>query len=634
MKQDSIFSRSRFEYDGSHLYYLDKARLEQIEGNSPVIIYGSRGTGKTTLLNALNWQEQSKNNYLIDALGSNKYSREYIGIYVKLPKLNVQALSRYKADNEQLYAQIFAFYLDLVWLEQLTLAISVLSSDKSIDVSTQEERTICSNILERYPFLVNGVGKKSKVMGFYDLSNSFRYLREGIEGSALHSEPISSIHKKLSLTGQVGDVGRTISKIIHCIWSEKGLNDYKFKICFDECECLDDFQVKILGTIVRLSDHPTFFVYSFISVPTDFYTTLVPNLFIAKADIQHIALDEMSDKEFQSFSQGVVTVRLKADGVELDGPLSEEKLFGKISINTCIGKILARSESKGAHDFMVSAKDQQQKNKYYESYINDDVPFYQAYLVQTLGLNIAENKIGMWSKAQRVQDSKEIRKKNVAAYLSICNDYKTAPIYAGSDVVFQVSDKSIRDYLWQLHEIYIEFDKPIEEFLNSEIPIEVQDKAIKRASMMKLQSLPSSPLTDPGKVYRLVFGLGRLTALIQSGSADNSHLKSPERGIFSVTAGTSEEEVKLIQLVVEAAEAGFLKIISSDQNNIKFRVHTSLAPYFCFSYRGAYYSVPITLAHLQQLRDSVGENALIDKVKVIAGSLYNMQNHQLSIEGL
>jgi type IV secretory pathway ATPase VirB11/archaellum biosynthesis ATPase len=53
MRSQSPFTASRFEYEGKHLYYLPRGLFGQVEQPKPVYVIGSRGTGKTTLLNAL-----------------------------------------------------------------------------------------------------------------------------------------------------------------------------------------------------------------------------------------------------------------------------------------------------------------------------------------------------------------------------------------------------------------------------------------------------------------------------------------------------------------------------------------------------------------------------------------------------
>jgi len=634
MSQQSIFSRSRFEYEGTHLYFLDKARLLQIEGNSPIILYGSRGTGKTTLLNALNWKEQVKNPSLVKVLGGKRFVDKYIGIYVKLPKVNTEALSKWQNEDESLYGQIFAYYLDLIWLEQLANALGELTSNNEINLSPTDERNLCNKIIKRFPELTQHSTTNPNLIGFYDLEDIFRMTRESIECSSAYGESVISAHQRLKVSGQIGDLGRSISKLFHSIWTKRNYGEYKIKVCFDECECLDTFQVKVLSTLIRLGEHPTFFIYSFISLPIDFYSTLIPNIYLAKADIDHIALDEMSDSEFEGFSTGVVNVRISAELPSDEYKFSNETTFGKLCINSLIEKVLIRSENKNAHDFLDKAKGLVE-HPYYDYYKSEGIPYYQAYLVDKLNVDINKSLKPTWAKNRRQQESKEIRKKMVAAYLSICSDYKLDPIYSSADMVMQLSDKSIRDYLWQMHEIYIESQKTLSEFIRTEISPEIQDKAIKRASSNKIKSLPSSPLTEPGKIYRIVSGLGLLTSHIQSSSADYSHLKSSERGLFVIKLDRMEDTKQtreLISMIVEAAEAGFLKITFRDPTKICFRIHTSLAAYYRTSYRGAYYNTPIDFKSLSDLKDATGEKELHEKVKTISRTLYNMDNVQLSMD--
>lgn len=222
----------------------------------------------------------------------------------------------------------------------------------------------------------------------------------------------------------------------------------------------------------------------------------------------------------------------------------------------------------------------------------------------------------------------------VAAYLSICNDFNTDPLYACSEMIFQLCDKSIRDYLYQLHEIFIEFNKPLKEFIKSKIPISIQDKAIKRASDNKIKSLPKAPLESTHEVSRVVYGLAHLTSMIQSSSADGSHLKSSERGKFVLEKFNDRMYKKSINFVINAAEAGFLKIMSNDQNKIVFRVHTSLAPKFHFSYRGAYYETQLTIKTIQEIVGSNNEEELMIKIRQIANSKFNYENNQMHFEGI
>ena len=77
--------------ESQHLYYLSKKLLEQLEKPKPIFLIGSRGSGKTTLLKVLSWEEQLRNKSLQRQLSSNTLERGYIGTYVKLPTIQLDA---------------------------------------------------------------------------------------------------------------------------------------------------------------------------------------------------------------------------------------------------------------------------------------------------------------------------------------------------------------------------------------------------------------------------------------------------------------------------------------------------------------------------------------------------------------
>jgi ABC-type lipoprotein export system ATPase subunit len=79
MSDQSPFSKIKFEYYGNHLYFIKKDDLQVLEGDVPIIIYGPRGTGNTTLLNALNWKEHESNHSLVNTLETIGGRRDYLG---------------------------------------------------------------------------------------------------------------------------------------------------------------------------------------------------------------------------------------------------------------------------------------------------------------------------------------------------------------------------------------------------------------------------------------------------------------------------------------------------------------------------------------------------------------------------
>ncbi len=84
MKAKSPFTKFRFEHERINLYHLDEDILKALEEEIPTFLVGTRGTGKTTLLNALSWRERLYNNNLKQALKKKIFDKNYIGIYLKL----------------------------------------------------------------------------------------------------------------------------------------------------------------------------------------------------------------------------------------------------------------------------------------------------------------------------------------------------------------------------------------------------------------------------------------------------------------------------------------------------------------------------------------------------------------------
>lgn len=112
----SPFATARFEHEGTHLYYLPTDLLKPLEEERPVCLVGGRGTGKTTLLKALNWEERLTNSSLKEQLGSHPFENRYIGLYLKLPQLQLHAISNWLTvcdARRPLKGELIALYLDL-----------------------------------------------------------------------------------------------------------------------------------------------------------------------------------------------------------------------------------------------------------------------------------------------------------------------------------------------------------------------------------------------------------------------------------------------------------------------------------------------------------------------------------------
>lgn len=610
---ESPFTLARFEYEQDHLYFLQKRLFARLETPKPVYLVGSRGTGKTTLLKALSWSERLNNKSLARQIKGRR--TRYIGVYLKLPEIQLGLVSRWaSAAGEGVHANIFSHYLDLVWLEELLRAISELAVAGRLNVSAERERDCVEEIVASCDAsLEDGDGPPRTLREF---ARVLKRRREAIEMCASTSVNTALAVERLRLISHVGAFGREIADQLGRLCNagddtqDAAGPGWTFKICMDEGECLDSFQQRVVNSMLRLSKAPLFFVVSFVSSPVDPTTTVLTNLSLQQADRELVPLDEISEREFRELVEGVATVRIKHITDDNDAAFYAKKVLGELDINGLLVGILRESVSPAARKLLADAelagkeaRSRQSKRGTDGESLQTSPPIYQTYLTQQRGLDSSGRGSDVSWKRRR-QDSAELRKRIVAAYLAICDDIHADPRYASADIVLQTSDNCVRDFLAQLDEIFHLANVPLSRFLNGPIDVKTQDQAIKTASSKKYASLPMFGVNNPTETRALVDGLAKLTALLQKRSATGRHLKSSERGRFVVTFDGSpqDEHSQLLQSLREAAEAGFLRLLSTSTKPLTFRVHTSLAPKYGFSYRGAYYNVPLEWRVLDEMR--------------------------------
>lgn len=628
MKCQSPFSLNRFEYESRHLYYLQKELFERLEIPKPIYLVGSRGTGKTTLLKALNWEERQDNQSLKDQFSTDAGDRKYIGIYLKLPEIQFGLLHRWLSKQESEYAAIFAFFLDLIWIEELIDAISELIVSGTLNVTAEKEQACVNEIADEFLDTFNSIG--AKPLTLKDLSRAIRKIRETIEILSRRKVEPENVIEQYRIVGQVGEFGRKLGAMLQplCIVQGDKTNSYKewhFKICMDEGECLDTFQQRILNTMLRISRTPVFLVVSYVSMPSDSSTTLLENITLQSADRDLILLDEVTEKEFRELAEGVATIRSQARLEDKTIAFSIQTTLGSLDINQLLHSILSTSVSPTAKKLLSAAQELAQDSFFLskqEKTLTSFLPIYEAYLNEKLKIQNPSTSTQGWE--QRKNTSAGYRKKMVAAYLSICADIDTEVRYASSDMVLQMSDMCIRDFLHQIDSIYVHSDWDVQKFLTTLVPIDVQNKAIKIASEEKYRSIPKSGVSEPSAVGTMIDGLARLTAVLQRQSSNLTHLRSPEKGIFLVTneyQPNADYDESIFQIFKDAAEAGFLRIIRQDKSELRFRVHTSLAANYGFSYRGAYHIVPLEWRNLSELRRAESDAEIQKAVNFIASRL-------------
>lgn len=629
MSNISPFAQDRWEYDQEHLFYLEPDLFQVLQRAKPTYLLGSRGTGKTTLLRSLDWRSRLNNESLkpyLDGFPFNGPDGPFVGVYIRLPDIQLNALDQWLGDTEaDVNHQLTAAYLDLVWIQELTEALSSLLSLGHLESSPAEEQQAVKRLFERYPATLGRAPVKGRTL--HDLQAAVRRLRRLIEVAALSRASVEDIVSQVDFLEGIGSVGRTVGTelVALCVSKKTSKQSWFFKICFDEGEFLTDYQLRVFNTLIRQAATPVLPAIAFLGTPASL-TETVYDVRLQSDDRDLIDLGvHFDDPAFRRFAEGVTSVRLAHALGERRGKtlmFSAERILGELDLNRQIGDILSGSEAPLAARLKEAAQEAATKQTTAKNRrAKKGLPYYQAYLQMKLGDPPAAS---VSTRARRRLDSAKVRKKMVAAYLSICRDLGAEPRYCSADMVFGLSDGCIRDYLKLMDRIFLESGLTVETFAlaGSKISDVDQDRAIKAASTAKYQGVVNSGVLSPDETELIIRGVGWLTAFLQSSSPDGAHLRSTERGLFRLTrtqnTTAESDEQRILENIVDAAELSFFKIVEQGSTETVFRIHNSLAPRFGSSYRGAYYETKLEWKNLHEMLGATSEGQSKDIARAIA----------------
>ena len=182
MNTPSPFSDTRFEHEFRHLYYLEEDLYEKLQRTKPCFLIGSRGTGKTTLLKSLSWRERLSNEGLKSQFKGRAFY-DFIGIYIKLPDVQLDAISIWLKDVPEIPKRaIYSRYLELIQIQEVFEAVAELESLGELEFSADAEQKTVRDLLDIFEteLYIPGEGYRRPIT-FSDLSRSTRGLRKYVE---------------------------------------------------------------------------------------------------------------------------------------------------------------------------------------------------------------------------------------------------------------------------------------------------------------------------------------------------------------------------------------------------------------------------------------------------------------------
>jgi hypothetical protein len=641
------FSDTRVETaTGAQLLARHAAVLELEEPGNCLLI-GTRGSGKTSALLCLGWEERARNISLRKELASDR--PEFISVYSKLHHHVSAAIHTIpwgavvgpQAVKETAY-EYFSLLIELLAAELLITAIVRMRAEGFIHYLFDAEvgtADALSHIVRKSGFHISS-------NGFTDLASCAAWCRDyrlethKFGSRHLLNEALSALPS--TRPGQfLHDVVRMLEQFLKLPTSANKLPEsFHFKVCFDEAETLTSEQQVFLNTLIRQSSAPLFWVIA--TVDRNFETTETIELgqSLTSADRQVIYLDYQAHMSgFKDFAEQIASLRIKnalgcyksAEPTEFDDvQVRFDYLFDHFSVNSAIARLIETRKSvfvqelrEWAEEFESEfAKIDRASSRTYprnrgKQQRRSKIPrFYESYLIKKLFPTRRLSELIPGDRDQRDNVLAALRRKQFGALLCIVREGRFAYVpYFGAESLLKLADGNIRELLEILEVVFENVaskarSNPLMMFVgrgrDNTIKWVAQRKAFSVASEAKLNGITNRHAEVGGSVSTLIRALGYLTYHLQSDYESLGSLRTAERGNFtfdlselsamhnfdreSVIERTREVIDRCIEdsLLKEAGSALAARPVGQSRGLYQIRVHQRFAPFFRTSLRGAY----------------------------------------------
>lgn len=620
------FRPTRFEHEQHPLIWISPD-VSKLEGTKSAYVAGTRGSGKTSLLKAVNWRERLHNPTVRDQLGSN--APDYVAVYFRLPDYLASAIGLIdwksafpespsaEAVGHTLFSQLIEFVAAQLICEALA---SLRAAGRFAYPFEQEEETV-RDLMSRYPSL--DVGRPGACHSLDDLSEVFRDAHQRLNVLMTRGMLRQALDHTLPVQPGVF-INDLASSLRGLACSTEGVcsADFHVKICIDDCETLRPLQQRFLNTMVRNSSHPLFWVISFVSVDYDSTNTIQHNQTLSDADRAQLHLDEIDGKHFYRLCENVSRLRIYYSDASEDRPPLDElpsryfnlrDLLGSLNVDLAL---LESARSSLSSEFAALVNRSRRSNS---GSRRKAPPIYETYVLEKLG--------------ERLRDSRDenvdayMRRKQFAALLAIYSEFRLSRVpYVGAQTIINMGDTCIRDYLEMMGAIFEQAVargeiRSVGDLQRREEPLsaDTQLEGVRVSSRAKYDGIRNNFERDGAEAERAMEFIGKLTAKLQSNHASTSTLSTPERGNFHFDLDTlgrgrmfSQDRKAFILRLLRRCEAdGLLRPTRQgqigeghDEQDLTFHLHRRFAPYFGFSHRGPYGILQMPMEEFAEVCDA------------------------------
>lgn len=624
------FKPTKIEWETNPKIWLSPTARSFTTSLKPVYISGNRGSGKTTLLRSLSSRFLLESDFL-----RRQYSLKHFhwfGAYLQFNRnlqfytselascVNASAISEGERITDH---EVFSKYFEISLLSSFLEEVKYLELKDLLHTKAPLERAACKELESIFSDCeIPGVKNVD------DFSDARRLCNKVLDIFLMRDYDYSGAFVRRAI--QAFPIGRLIRFIrengIPALASPlfRSNQPLQLFVLVDDCESLSIEQQKALNTYVRQTEGEAKWIVSYLGGQFNSVDTFLPNTSLTEADREIVHLGGMKDSDFVRFCEQVADIRLKSviyqntEKVLHDDLSFSFQRFGEYNYNALVELSLKGSQARPVREFKHRVDETKavlksivSKGMHSQFHCSPGQSPYIEHII------IDELKLDIWQYALKDEQrtlQKVIARKQVAAFIYICELLNRRPVLAGRNIANLFSDTTIRDFLDLMASVWDSSEAGNRSGLGSSntvanraryflakttvIPPSMQNSAIRNSSEAKAQSVEALLSSTEPHIAHFVKGIGYLTYELH-GLADKPRaLSTPERGVFRTNVDQvdslfvgEQREGQFIRLLRRMERDGFVRIVELPGRGspfVKFRLHRRLCPHFGCSPRGGY----------------------------------------------
>jgi hypothetical protein len=545
--------------------FTEPGYFDELKMNRPCVLIGGRGTGKTTVLQGLSYQGQfafaNSEKEIIDTW-------QFFGLYHRVNTNRVTAF-RGPELSEERWRACFAHYLNLLFCTQLLefACWYELQTDRNLSLSSADLAAFRATL-----------GLQSEG-GLAELAQEVRLqvlMFESSINSIVDAPPAF-------LSMQAAPVDTLASALL----SSPALTGKQFFFLIDEFENYEDYQQRVLNTIIKHAPSSYTFKIGVRELGWRERSTLNANeQLTSPADYARISISErLTDSRFKSFAERVLSVRyqntVESPSVTANFPALFPKLSELEEAERLIDKVQAARVRKAVEDASSPAQREAAMAlpigvQYFLDY------WASAHSDTTLGAEIAAWLGGSAASKDRFDNHFH------ASLFAIRRGKRgIRKYYSGWDVYLALCEGNIRYLLELVHSALL---LHIEEGGTKLSPIsaEIQTQAAQAVGRKNLSELEGLSV-DGARLTKLLLSLGRVFGVLAESPAGHTS----EANQFHLREELApESDARAMELLKHSVMhlalvryAGSKLLDERDTKAYDYMIHPIFAPFFVISHR-------------------------------------------------